>query len=272
MDRYRAANRALWDEWAVINAGSAFYDLESFKQGGVVLEPHEIAEVGDVAGKSLLHLQCHIGTDTLSWARLGARVTGVDFSERAVDVAESLSAALSIDARFVCADVLDLPAALDGEFDIVYTSRGVLGWLPDLRQWARVIAHFLEPGGFFYMTEQHPILYPWDDGDDATDLRLRHPYFERADPLPFPVRGSYADRAARVTQTVQYSWPHSMGEIVTAIAAAGLRIDFLHEFPFLFFPMLPFLERRADGHWWLPAGRPGELPLSFSLKATKPGT
>ena len=270
MDQYRASNRALWDEWAVINAKSTFYDLESFKKGRINLKPHEIADVGDVAGKSLLHLQCHIGTDTLSWARLGARVTGVDFSEQAIGLARSLAAEIAIDARFIRSDVLDLPAAFDGEFDVVYTSRGVLGWLPDLRRWARVIAHFLRPGGFFYITEQHPILYPWDDGDDAKDLRLLYPYFDRPDPLPFPVRGSYADREAHVSQTVQYAWSHSMGEIVTAIAETGLRIDFLHEFPFLFYPMLPFLERRDDGTWWLPAAWPGELPLSFSLKATKP--
>ncbi len=226
MDKYRTANRALWDEWAVINAKSTFYDLEGFKKGGTCLKPHEINEMGDVAGKSLLHLQCHIGDDTLSWARLGARVTGVDFSERAIDLARSLAAEMSIDARFIRSDVLDLPAALDGEFDIVYTSRG--------------------------------------------DLRLLYPYFDRSDPLPFPVRGSYADRDAHVSLTVQYAWPHSMGEVVTVLAEAGLRIDFLHEFPFLFYPMLPFLERREDGTWWLPAAFPGELPLSFSLKATKP--
>ena len=270
MDRYRSSNRALWDEWTVINATSTFYDLESFKKGGIFLERDEIAEVGDVAGKSLLHLQCHIATDTLSWARLGARVTGVDFSEQAIAFARSLAAEMAIDARFVHSDVLELPGALEGEFDIVYTSRGVLGWLPDLRRWARVIAHFLRPGGFFYIREQHPILYPWDDSDDAKDLRLLYPYFDRDEPLPFPVRGSYADRDAHVTQTTQYAWSHSMGEIVTAIAEAGLRIEFLREFPFLSYPMLPFLERRQDGTWWLPAGWSGELPLSFSLKATKP--
>jgi len=113
------------------------------------------------------------------------------------------------------------------------------------------------------------MLDAWDDAEDVTELRLRYPYFEQPHPLAFPVRGSYADREAEVTQPVEYVWPHSMGEIVTAVADAGLRIDFLHEFPFIFYPVLPFLEHR-DGAWWLPAGQPGELPLSFSLKATKP--
>ncbi len=269
MNKYRAANRALWDEWAVINARSAFYDLEGFKRGGVRLRPYELEEVGDVAGKSLLHLQCHFGIDTLSWARLGARATGADFSEKAIDLARALASELGVDARFVCSDISDLPAALDGEFDIVYTSRGVLGWLPDLRRWAQVVEHFVRPGGLFYITEQHPMLYAWDDAEDITEFRLRYPYFERSHPLAFSVRGSYADREAQVAQPVEYAWPHSMGEIVTAVAEAGLRIDFLHEFPFLFYPMLPFLEHR-EGAWWLPAGQPGELPLSFSMKATKP--
>ncbi len=114
MDTYRAANRALWNEWAVINARSAFYDLEGFKKGATRLKPHEIEEVGDVVGKSLLHLQCHFGIDTLCWARLGARVTGVDFSPRAIELARSLAVELNIDARFVCSDVLEVPVALDG--------------------------------------------------------------------------------------------------------------------------------------------------------------
>ncbi len=269
MDRYRAANRALWDEWAVINARSAFYDLEGFKRGGVRLRPYELEEVGDVAGKSLLHLQCHFGIDTLSWARLGARVTGADFSERAINLACSLASDLGIEARFVCSDILALPATLHGEFDIVYASRGVLGWLPDLRRWAQVIAHFLRPGGLFYITEIHPVAQVWDDDEGVSELRLRYPYFERPEPLEFPVRGAYADRSAHVEQSVEYNWIHSLGDVVTALAEAGFRIEFLRERPFQEWEV-PFLERREDGTWWLPAGQSGELPLSFSLKATKP--
>ena len=142
------ANNALWDEWTVIHERSEFYDLEGFKRGGVRLRPYEIEEIGPVEGKDLLHLQCHFGIDTLSWARLGARVTGADFSEAALTLARSTAADIGIaDARFVQSDVYDLPAALEGDFDIVYTSRGVLGWLPDIRRWAEVVAHFVRPGG-----------------------------------------------------------------------------------------------------------------------------
>jgi SAM-dependent methyltransferase len=265
---YLAVNRAVWDERTGINYRSAFYNVEGFRAGDVRLPAYEIEEVSDVLGKDLLHLQCHFGIDTLSWGRLGARVTGVDFSEQAISHARDLSSELGEPATFVCCDVLKLPAHLDGGFDIVYTSHGVLGWLPDLDRWARVIAHFLRPGGIFYITELHPSVCPFDDSDGVTDLRVRFPYFARETPVPFPVQGSYADREAQVQQKVEYCWPHGIGEIVTALASAGLRIDFLHEWPFLRWS-LPFLVEHPDGTWRLPAEMPGEIPLAFSLKATK---
>jgi SAM-dependent methyltransferase len=265
---YLASNRALWDEWAGVNARSAEYDLAGFRAGGVRLRDYELAEVGDVRGKRLLHLQCHFGIDTLSWARLGADVTGVDFSERAVALARDLAAELGIPATFVCCDVLDLPAHLDGAFDVVYTSRGVLGWLPDLQGWARAIARVLRPGGTFYITEVHPFVWVFDDREGVADPRVRYPYFPRAEPLAFPVTGSYADREAHVEATVEYGWPHGIGEVVTALAAAGLRIEFLHEWPFLAWSA-PFLVAHPDGTWRLPADAPGEIPLMFSLKATR---
>ena len=268
-DPYLEVNRAVWDERTAINYRSAFYDVDGFRAGAIRLPDYEIAEVGDVAGKDLLHLQCHFGIDTLSWGRLGARVTGVDFSEQAIAYARDLASELGEPASFVCCDVLDLPAHLDGTFDVVYTSHGVLGWLPDLDRWARVIAHFLRPGGTFYITELHPFVWPFDDSGEVTDLHVRFPYFTRETPLPFPVQGSYADPEAPVEHTVEYCWPHSIGEIVTVLASVGLRIEFLHEWPFLFWP-LPFLEEHPDRTWRLPADREGEIPLLFSLKATKP--
>ncbi len=150
-------NRALWDEWAEIHARSDWYNLDAVRRGECKLRPYEIDEVGDVGGKTLLHLQCQIGTDTICWARRGADVTGVDFSARAVAIATDLARELAVDARFVCADVLRLPDVLEAEFDVVYTSRGVLGWLPDLDRWATVVAHFLAPGGVFYLTDVHPV-------------------------------------------------------------------------------------------------------------------
>ncbi len=266
-----SANRALWDEWADLHIASAFYDLESFKRGGIRLRAFEVHEVGPVSGRSLLHLQCHFGIDTLSWARLGARVTGVDFSPRAVALAQSLAAELRLPARFICADVLELPAILDERFAIVYTSRGILSWLPDLSRWAQVVARSLQPGGVFYITEAHPIIQVWDDDEGIAGLRFRYPYFASSNPVVVPTHGSYADRDAHVVQPVSYQWAHDLGEIVTALTSSGLRIEFLHEFPFIFYQALPFLEQHEDRTWWLPSGWRGELPLSFSLRATKPG-
>jgi SAM-dependent methyltransferase len=265
MDEYVEANRRLWNEWTHIHAGSEFYDVEAFKRGGVRLRPYEIEDVGDVAGKDLLHLQCHFGLDTLSWARLGANVTGADFSSEAIDLARGLAAELDLPARFVHSDLADLPATLEGDFDVVYTSRGVLGWLPDLRPWAATVAHFVRAGGFFYITEAHPMFWTFDDNE----LVFRHSYFG-GEPLAFPTEGSYADRTAEVREPMEYGWNHGLGEIVTLLIEAGLRIDFLHELPFVDWPV-PFLEQREDGTWRLPEGQP-ELPLFFSLKATKPAS
>lgn len=264
--RFLESNRGLWDEWADIHAHSTWYDLESVRRGTCKLRSYEIDEVGEVDGRSLLHLQCQLGTDTVSWARRGATVTGVDFSPRAVAVARQLAADTGIEARFVCSDVLTLPAALTGTFDIVYTSRGVLGWLPDLTRWAQVAAHFLAPGGAFYVTDIHPIAEVLDPS--AAELRVSRPYFPRAEPVGYPVQGSYADRDARVATEVEYLWPHSVAELITAVARAGLVIEFFHEFPWLDRPW-PFLHKQEGLGWTLPPGGLGELPLFFSLRAGK---
>jgi SAM-dependent methyltransferase len=264
-------NNALWDEWTRIHETSAFYDLEGFKRGGVRLRPYELDEIGPVDGLELLHLQCHFGIDTLSWARLGARVTGVDFSLAGVELARSVAAEIGIDgARFVQSDLYDLPTVLDGTFDLVYTSRGVLRWLPDVRRWAEVIAHFVRPGGRFYITEIHPVAHVFEDDDiEPGELRLRYPYWQHVEPLSFPVIGSYAEPTAEVGVHTEHGWNHGLGEIVTALVDAGLRIDSLREYPFVDWPV-EFLVEAPDGTYRLPAGTPGELPLFFSILATKP--
>jgi 2-polyprenyl-3-methyl-5-hydroxy-6-metoxy-1,4-benzoquinol methylase len=150
-----AANQRLWDAWTAVHAQGEFYDLAGFRKGGVRLRDEEVEAIGDVHGRTLLHLQCHFGIDTLSWARLGALVTGVDFSPAAIRLAREIAADIGIeDARFIESNVYELPDRLEGEFDVVYTSRGVLGWLPDIRNWARVVAHFLAPGGTFFITRR----------------------------------------------------------------------------------------------------------------------
>lgn len=267
MDDALSANRRLWDERAREHYRSAFYDVEGFKRGASRLDRIELDEIGSVAGRDLLHLQCHFGLDTLSFARLGARVTGVDFSEAAIEQARALASELGLDARFICADVLDLPASLTESFDIVYTSRGVLCWIPDLARWAAGIVRSLRPGGLFYILEGHPVAGTLDD--EATTLRLRYPYFSQSAPQRYEVEGSYADRDLRFAQKVEYEWAHPLGEVITSLVSAGLRIQFVHEFPFAFWQVVPWLVKR-NGLWWLPKRSKGELPLSFSLAARKP--
>jgi len=282
MDPHRESNRRLWEEWTAVHERSDFYNLESFKQGetkerlfdaapGVRIRDYEAEEVGDVTGKDLLHLQCHFGIDTLSWARLGARVTGIDFAEPAIELARSIAGELKLGARFVHSTVEDLPANLDGDFDIVYTSRGAIWWIGDLDRWAEVIAHFLRPGGFFYMTEFHPMLMTLDESSES-EPKLRYTYFATGEPLEFPVQGSYADPSAVIESTVEYGWNHDIGQIVTALAGAGLRIEFLREMDWCDYRHIPLLREGKDGKWRLPETVTGELPLMFSLRAEKSDT
>ena len=263
-----SANRELWDAWTRIHETSPLYDLDGFRAGRCSLQPREVAEVGDVAGKRLLHLQCHFGQDTLSWARRGAVVTGVDFAPLSIDLARSLAKELDLPATFICANVYDLPDHLDGGFDVVFTSAGVLVWLPDLPCWARAIARVLAPGGFFYLHEFHPVANACDYTEGVTEPVIRHPYFRTAEPLRFEESGSYGGPEPGVTR-VSYEWPHGLGEVVGALLAAGLRLEFLHEFPDSVYPQLPFLARDEDG-LWRHDGIEGGVPLMFSLKARKP--
>jgi SAM-dependent methyltransferase len=277
MDEYLRANRRLWDAWTDAHVGSTFYDVESFRAGGdrgIRIKDYEREEVGDVRGKRLLHLQCHFGLETLSWARLGATVTGVDFSERSIEEARRLAAEVGLEAEatFVRSDVYELPQNLDPKdgFDVVYTSHGVLGWLPDIERWAAVAARFVRPGGFLYVTEGHPVAMAFEDrGVQPGELVLRYPYWSHAEPITGEVHGSYADPDAPTAGLSEYGWDHSLGEIVTAVADAGLHIEFLHEFPFMLWKV-DFTERREDGRFHLPGELDGRLPLYFSMKASNP--
>jgi SAM-dependent methyltransferase len=256
-------NRHGWDLRTRAHLGSRFYDVASFRQGGLSLRPIEREELGDVRGRSLLHLQCHFGLDTLSWARLGARVTGADFSEEAIAAAAALAAEVGIDARFVCADLYKLPALLDDRFDIVVTTYGVLSWLPDLDGWARVVAHFLRPGGTFCLVEIHPMIGVFSEVEgrlEVTDSLFEHGPYETE------TVQTYADGLA-LPPHVEYNWSWPIGEVVTALAGAGLRIERLRELPVDVRQRLPAMVRGEDGFWRLP-GDP--LPLLFTCVATRP--
>ena len=269
LDEFLKANLGLWNEWTEIHETSAFYDLEGFRAGHSSLRPIERDELGEVTGKRLLHLQCHFGLDTLSWARLGATVTGVDFSSKAIELARSLAAELDLPATFVQSTIEELDGNLSGDFDIVFTSYGAIEWLADLESWARTIAHFLVPGGTFYMVELHPLARALDDLDAHPELRVVGPYFPASRPRRLRIHGSYADPDAHIENDVAYGWSHSFAEILNSLIGAGLRLEYLHEFPCSAVPFSRSMKRAADGWYFLPGGR-RDVPFLFSLKATRP--
>lgn len=258
-------NLGYWNEVVPVHAGSDFYKVAEFLAGGNTLDALERGEVGDVSGKSLLHLQCHFGLDTLSWARLGAQVTGMDYSIEAIRKARELADESGLQAEFVCCNLYDLPQHLKGQFDIVFTSYGVLGWLPDLREWARIAASYVKPGGIFYIAEFHPFAFVFDDESDH--LKYRYPYFGKG-AVRYEFEGTYADRSALLQHHEDYEWNYTLGEIVSSLIDAGLVIEFLHEHPFTVFKQLPFLEETEDGVWRFPGGTE-PVPLMFSLRAHK---
>lgn len=273
MDRFTEANRARWDELAALHPNAPQYGTEAFKAGRSKLRPLELAEVGAVAGLRLLHLQCHFGLDTLSWAREGALVTGFDFSEAAIAQARALAAETGITARFVHSSYDRLADDLAGEqFDIVYASYGVLCWLPDLGVPLRAAARLLRPGGAFHLIDGHPLTFALDDEQPPAEtrtVRLLASYFHDDEPYRGDAPGSYVDLDAKLEHTTTYEWNHPVSEVVNTTIDAGLRLEFLHEFPYTFHRALPYMIEDSAGWWRLPPPLDGMLPLMFSLKAVK---
>ncbi|MEU7831712.1 MULTISPECIES: class I SAM-dependent methyltransferase [unclassified Nonomuraea] len=262
---YLTTNRANWNARVPIHVDSDFYDVEGFKANGrSVLRPFEVAEVGDVSGRRLAHLQCHLGLDTLSWARLGAEVTGLDFSDAAIEQARAIAADCGLPARFVTADVYDAVEALGETYDIVYTGLGALVWLPELTRWAETVAALLEPGGFLYLAEFHPFPQVLDE---ETGTTIAYDYFDRGPHIweePYTYTGG---RLIESHTSVQFQ--HSIGDVVSAVAAAGLRVEFLHEYDHTLFRRFATMSGDHTGYR-LPEGAP-RVPLMYSLRASAGG-
>lgn len=270
---WRALNRANWDDRVPVHLASSFYDLAGFRAGASTLQPFEVAEMGSVTGLSLVHLQCHIGLDTLSWARRGALVSGLDFSAPAIDAASSLATELGLTAEFVVCDVYDAVAAFGGRrFDIVYTGIGALVWLPDIPRWAQVVAGLLAPGGFVYLVEGHPFAQILEEAPGvpgAPGLMVARDYFDAAPQVEdYPY--TYTDGPA-LEHTRQVEFQHGLGEILTSLAEAGLRIEFVHEYDFELFQRFDSLQRQEDGTYRLPPRQP-RVPMMYSLRASAPGS
>lgn len=262
-------NRARWDEVVDIHINSNFYDVAEVKAGGTSLDPLILDELGDIAGQKLLHLQCHFGLDTLSLARLGAHVTGLDFSSKAIAAARQMASDINIDARFVEGRVEQAPALAGQDFDTVFTSWGVLIWLPDIALWARTVAACLKPGGRFYLAEGHPILWIFEDQKNTYEenLNVVRSYFLDG-PQQWENPYDYAEPTHSLKAIKTNEWQHGIGEVVTALADAGLRIEFLHEHDRLVWPGIPGMVRHDDDYFVAPQGAP-RLPFAYSISARK---
>lgn len=256
------ANRAMWDELAAIHPETEFYDVKGFLAGDSTLRRPERDLLSAVAGRSLLHLQSHIGLDTLSWAREGADATGVDFSAEAVAAARGIATEADVDAEFTCCTVTDAPEVLDERFDIVFASYGVLTWIPDVREWARAAAALLRPGGRFCLVEYHPVMDVYDGEFEPADS-----YF-RTEPHRFEESGTYADPNAKTEHTVSYQWTHSLGEVLTALAETGLSIECVSEYPYTYFERFERMKRDDEGRYRVGPDHP-EIPLLYAVSATR---
>jgi 2-polyprenyl-3-methyl-5-hydroxy-6-metoxy-1,4-benzoquinol methylase len=261
-DSYFEENKISWNKRTAVHKDSAFYDLASFKNGKTSLNKIELEELGAVEGRSLLHLQCHFGMDTMSWAREGATVTGVDLSDEAIKLAREINAELSLDAEFICCNVYDLRSHLDKKFDIVFTSYGTIGWLPDLDKWAQVVTHFLKPGGTFYIADFHPVLWMMDENQE----RIKYDYFNTAT-ITEEISGTYTDRNAPI-RSVEHGWNHSLAEIFNALIQHGLEIIHFNEFSYSPYNCFNNLEQADDGMWRI-KGMNEKMPVMYSIKARK---
>lgn len=264
MENYFKTNQSLWDSKVAAHEQSDFYSLEAFKQGWCSLKSIEKEAIGSVLGKSLLHLQCHFGMDTLSWARMGAMATGVDFSETAVQLARNLNQELGLSARFIHANVLDLPHHLTEQFDVVFTSYGVLCWLDDLDKWAAIINHFLKPNGVFFIVEFHPLLMMYD----FDNHKIRYNYFKQHKPDFEIVEGTYADRNADLKHG-EYTWTYSIHEILMPLIRQGLIVETFQEYDYSPYNCFPNMQEVAPEQY-VYGDVNHRLPHLFSLKMRKP--
>lgn len=259
---YFEANRNLWNQRTAVHKDSSFYDLAGFKAGATVLTPIELNELGNMTGKSMLHLQCHFGMDSLDWARKGAIVTGVDLSDEAIKEAKKLNDELGLHAKFICCNVYDTSTYINGQFDIVFTSYGTIGWLPDLQPWATMIAERLKPGGTFYIAEFHPVLWMFDD--DFTHIKY---YYENRELIITENEGTYTDRQADI-KGKEYSWNHSLSEVLNALIQAGLKIESFNEHMYSPYPCFRNMVETEKGKWHI-KGMEGKIPMVYSVKAAK---
>ncbi len=223
---YIKINRNLWNTKVDFHLESDFYDLKSFLKGKSSLNQIELKLLGNITGKKILHLQCHFGQDTISLARMGAKVTGVDLSDKAIQEAEKLAKKTNVQAKFICCDIFDLPKHLNGKYDLVFTSYGTIGWLPDLNKWGSIVSQYLKPGGRFVFAEFHPVIWMFDDDMD----KIKYRYFQ-SEAIIETEMGTYANKKAAITEE-SVTWNHGIGEVVNSLIQNGLEIKSLNEYDY----------------------------------------
>jgi len=273
-DDYRTLNKANWDERAPAHAASPGYHLDEFRADPAYLSDvvrFDLPLLGDVSGLRGVHLQCHIGTDTISLARLGAKMTGLDFSSAAVAQATALSEELGAGVDFVEADVYDAPKVLPaGEFDLVFTGIGALCWLPSVRRWAEVVAILLRPGGRLFIREGHPMMWALADPLPEGRLDVHFPYFETPEPMVWDDDTTYVETDHVFQHTVTHEWNHGLGEIVTALLDQGLVLETFVEHDSVPWDAFPGWSEELPGGEHRLKDRPWRLPHSYTIKARKP--
>ncbi|KMQ64931.1 methyltransferase type 12 [Chryseobacterium angstadtii] len=262
MENYLEINKNSWNAKVDPHLKSDFYFVDEFLKGRSSLNSIETELLGDVKGKSILHLQCHFGQDSISLSRMGADVTGVDLSDKAIETGKDLAQKCGTDTKFVCSDVYSLQNVLDEKFDIVYTSYGVVGWLPDLNRWAEVISHFLKPGGQFIMAEFHPAVWMFDD--DFT--KINYNYFNES-PIVETYEGTYADQSADIVQEY-VMWNHSLAEVLQSLINKGVEILIFQEFDWSPYPSFKHVEEFEKGKWRI-SQFGNKMPLVYSIKGEK---
>lgn len=261
-ENYLEINKKLWNQKTPIHLDSDFYEMTDFLAGKNTLKPIEMNLLGDIAGKSILHLQCHFGQDSMSLARMGAKVTGVDISDVAIDEAKKINEQLGLDASFVCCDVYSTAEHVHEKFDIVFTSYGTIGWLPDMAKWAAIVHHFMKPKGKFIFVELHPAVWMFD----ADFKEIMFSYFN-TQAIVETSPGTYADQEADIALE-EIGWNHPLSEVFTALMNKGLTIKHFEEFDFSPHNCFKGMTERAPGEFVV-ASLGNKLPMTYSLVMEK---
>ncbi len=262
MKDYKTINKKLWNDKTKVHLGSKFYDVESFRKGNSSLKHIELELLGEIRDKRILHLQCHFGMDSISMARMGAQVTGVDLSDEAIKAANNLRDECNVSAKFINSDVYDLIDVHEGQYDIVFSTYGTIGWLPDMDRWAEVVNHYLKPSGKLILVEFHPVLWMMDDDFQ----KIEYSYFNK-EAIEELTEGSYADNNAKI-KNPSISWNHPIGEVITSLLNKGMKITHFSEYDYSVYDCFDHTIQIEEGKFMI-KGLEGVLPLMYAMTASK---